>query len=142
MKKLVTILMLGTLQFTSAWGMESYSVEVVEQPLQKWRFNRVQASPNENGSSIRGRLTSINRFGLPKGHVDIAAYSPSGELLAKTTTSYIPSRLSQRAKRKGGVKFSAQFNDSLPVNSIIKLAFHRNSTSPEAMPVHNINIAQ
>ena len=120
----------------------SYSIEVVKQAGQQWRFERLTAYEIDDGTHIRGRLTATQRFGLPTGHVDIAAYSPDGELIEETTTSYRPSFLTHISKRKGGVRFSANLTEKITPGSTIKVAFHRDEPRAKSSPKHIGNIAR
>ncbi len=140
--KLFVVTIFGFLLIAPAWAGESYDVEVVKQPEQKWRFQRLTAYQSGEGISIHGRLTATQRFNLPSGHVDIAAYSPGGQLIEKTTTTYKPSILTYRSKRKGGVRFSADLAKKLPPDSIVKVAFHRDEPRPELSPAHYDTIAR
>ena len=107
MKKFLVSLLLGSCVIASAWAGENYSVEIVPQPDQEWRFQKLMAYSADASTKVSGRLTSSLPMGLPRGHVDVAAYSQSGQLIAETTTDYVPSMLTHTMKKKGGVQFSA-----------------------------------
>lgn len=140
--KLFTAILAGTLIAAPAWASESYTVEATQQPAQNWHFLRLMASQNEEGLRIHGRLTASQQFDLPRGHIDIAAYSPNGDLLTETTTSYTPSLLTYRVKRKGGVHFTADLTEKLPPGSVVKVAFHRDDPHPTLPPPHTGTIAR
>jgi len=140
--KFLTAMLFSTLVAAPVFANESYNTEVVKQNDNRWKIQRVIAYSRQEGTRVSGRITAINRFGLPHGHIDIAAYSPSGELLVQTTTDYTPSILTRKKKRKGGVRFAANLTEKLPSNSIVKVAFHRNEQRPSSGPEHSANIAR
>lgn len=142
MKTFFISLLLSVLVIPTGWANNSYSVEVTKQPNQKWRFQRLTTIATEDVTRVSGRLTSSLPFALPIGHVDAAAYTPSGKLIAATTTNYVPSILTHTMKKKGGVRFSATFDQVLPPNAIIKVAFHRADSFTILKPSHNGNIAR
>lgn len=125
---------------SSVWAT-SVNVEIVDTPHQKWEFHRVTASENNGALIISGRLNASLVVPRPNGHVDVAAYSPSGEKLAETTTRYVPSLLSPKLSRKGGVRFSATLPGALPPGTVVKVAFHAD-TLTQAAPSHTVNIAK
>jgi len=121
---------------------ETYTTEIVKQADQRWQLQRVLAYSDQEGTRVSGRMSAIRRFGLPQGHIDVAAYSPSGELLSEATTDYTPSILTRKKKQKGGVRFSVNLSENLPPHSVVKVAFHRNEHSPSSGPKHTNNIAR
>ncbi|MCG8312678.1 MAG: hypothetical protein MI976_05630 [Pseudomonadales bacterium] len=127
---------------TSIWASEPYSVEVAVQPGQRWHFQRLNAHQVNETFRVSGRLTSNLLMGLPRGHVDIAAYSPSGKLLAQTTTYYVPSLLTHTMRKKGGVRFTATLAQPIPPDAVIKVAFHKEQPKPQRRPAHSGNIAR
>ncbi|MBK8971902.1 MAG: hypothetical protein IPM37_11205 [Hahellaceae bacterium] len=142
MKKFLVSLLLGSCAIASAWAGEKYPVEIVPQPDQEWRFQRLMAYSADNATKVSGRLTSNLPIGLPRGHVDVAAYTKSGELIAETTTDYAPAILTHIMKKKGGVRFSATFEKPLPSDAMVKVAFHRDLPSTKVNPSHSGNIAK
>jgi len=120
----------------------SYSTSVVTQPNQRWTFQRVLAFSVEEGTRISGWLTAVRRMGLSKGHVDVAAFSPEGKLLAEVATRYSPSILTRKMKRRGGVHFSVDIPQQLPPHSTIKLSFHESDGGSSSEPLHTMNIAR
>ena len=120
----------------------TYNTSVVTQPNQRWIFQRVSVSSAEDGTRVSGRLTAVRRTGLSKGHVDVAAFSPEGKLLAEVATRYSPSILTRKMKRRGGVHFSVDIPQHLPPNSTIKLSFHDNGVGSSSVPLHTMNIAR
>lgn len=141
MNKLLMALLVFICAFSTAWA-DNISVEVVQQPNQQWRFQKLNAFTANNITRVSGRLTSLQVTHLPVGHVDVAIFSATGELLAETTTDYTPSLLTRRAKRRGGVRFSTTFEQSLPADSIIKVAFHRDEPQSPFKPSHSQNLAR
>ena len=138
--KFIFITILSLTMSVSVWAGDRYAVKVVKQPEQKWHFQRLMAFSHDQGSRVVGRLISGRNL-LPQGHIDVAAYSSSGKLIAETTTDYTPGILTPKMKKKGGVRFSANFAEKLPENSVIKVAFHRDQPQPEMMPSHTSIIA-
>ncbi len=125
---------------TSAWAAP-VNVEIVDTPNQRWQFHRVTASESNNALEVSGRLNAPLVMPRPSGHVDVAAFSPDGKKLAETTTRYVPSLLSPKLSRKGGVRFSATLPGALPPGSVVKVAFHADPVANTA-PHHVANIAQ
>ena len=142
MKKFLVSLLLSSCAIGSAWAGENYSVEIVPQPDQEWRFQKLMAYSADASTKVSGRLTSSLPMGLPRGHVDVAAYSQSGQLIAETTTDYVPSMLTHTMKKKGGVRFSTVFDKPLPSDAVVKVAFHRDPPRTEVNPSHSGNIAK
>ena len=140
--KLITTILLVFAIAAPALAKESITTEIVKQPEQKWRFQDVSSYKSDGNTHVSGRLTANTRFGLPRGHVDIAAYSPSGTLISETATDYNPAILTYRMKQKGGVRFSAELPENLPANSVIKIAFHQNERTQQLSSVHTDNIAR
>ena len=141
MMKFLKLLLVSVLVVPVSWAGTGFEVEAVEIPYQRWYFKNLQVVEQDNVIQVKGKMNAINRSGLPSGHIDIAAYSPHGELVAETTTKYLPGALSKRTKRKGGVKFSAMFDQPIPAGSVFKVAFHKDDWL-ESKPVHNENIAR
>jgi len=146
--KIITVFFLGVLVTTlsscasNTHRANNFNLEVVKQPNQRWIIKRLIVFPRNDITRISGRLTAHTRIGLPKGHIDIAAYSPSGDLIVETTANYTPSILTRRKKRKGGLRFAAEFSEKLPTDSVIKVAFHRNVLQQKKKPIHRDTIAQ
>ncbi len=139
--KLFTVLLVGILTAAPAWASPSYTIEATKQPASGWHFQQLMASQTDQDVRIHGRLTANRPYSL-KGHIDIAAYSSDGNLLAATTTSYIPSLLTYTARRKGGLYFTADLAGKLPPDSIVKVAFHREQSPGRLSPSHSGNIAR
>ncbi len=134
--------LVGTLGAAPAWANESYTALAVKQPSQSWYFQRLLASDNGEGIRVYGRLTAHTIFALPKGHVDVAAYSSKGDLLAATTTSYSPSLLTYRTKRRGGLHFSTELPGKLSPDSVVKVAFHRDEPQGHTIPTPKLTLAK
>lgn len=141
MNKFFIALLISMCSFSTARA-DNISVEVTQQPNQQWQFQRLNAFTANNTTRVLGRLTTLQLTHLPRGHVDVAAFSATGELLAETTTDYTPSLLTHRARRRGGVRFSTTFEQSLPADSIIKVAFHRDEPQSKLKPLHAQNLAR
>lgn len=136
------ILILFGLFASTVWASDRYSVEVSRQHDQQWHFRRLTAFTSDGVAHVSGRLTASLPYGLPRGHVDVAAYSPSGELLAETTTDYVPAILPHTMKKKGGVRFSTTLDTGIPDDAIIKVAFHREPPMTKTKPPHSGNVAR
>ncbi len=142
--RIFTAVLVGTLIAVPVWASESYTVEAVKQPNQSWNFQRLMVSDKDQGEGVlvHGRLTANTAFALPKGHIDIAAYSPKGDLLVETTTSYSPSLLTYRTKRRGGLHFSSELPGRIPAGSVVKVAFHRDEPHGDTLPTHKLTLAK
>lgn len=123
---------------------QTINVDVVTYPNQSWRINRLHASETESGWTIRGRLNAYRVSSPPAGHIDVAAYTQDGQLLAETTTAYSPAILTPKLRKKGGLRFSTTFDREFPEGTVVKVAFHPSEKPPagEAKPLHNANIAR
>lgn len=120
----------------------SPEVEIINPDTQRWHFRRVTVNPTDTGLAVSGRMDAQLRFGLPRGHVDIAAWSvDNNKLIAETTTAYSPRLLTRRVSRKGGVRFSAKL-PALPADAVIKVAFHRDEPQQPQNPVHDQTVAR
>lgn len=139
--KTFVITLLGSVLTIPAWAGQ-FNVESIKQEDINWRFQRVHISADADATVVSGRLTAIRRFGLPRGHIDIAAYAPTGELLAESTSSYTPGILTRRMQRRGGLRFTATLDKKLPPGSLVKLAFHREPFLAPEPPKHRVNIAR
>ncbi len=116
-------------------------IEVVSSENQRWYFRQVTVNHSGDGLNISGRMNATQRFGLPNGHVDIAAWAADNkQLIAETTASYSPRILTWRALRKGGVRFTAKL-PILPPGARIKVAFHRDEPQKPSNPVHDQTVA-
>ena len=141
--KLLIAIYLAAIAVLPAWGAENkpISIEIVKPSSSAWRFNRVKTSVSNDGVQVKGRMTASHSFGLPRGHIDVAAYKPNGQLITETTTAYTP-RLLTNSVRKGGVRFSTTIAKELPPNSTIKIAFHSKKSPIEQNPNHEKTIAR
>lgn len=142
MNRFLCTLLLSICSTSTVNAGETYPVEVVKQENQKWRFQRLSAFNANDKTKVSGRLTAQQRFGLPMGYIDIATYRPSGDLIAETTTDYVPAILTHTMRKKGGVRFSAAFDKPLPSDVVVKVAFHRDPPSIKVTPSHSGNIAK
>jgi hypothetical protein len=136
-----TAILVGRFIAAPAWASPSYTSEAIQRPTRRWRFQHLMASQQDQGVRIHGRLTANRPYSL-KGHIDIAAYAPDGNLLATSTTAYIPSLLTCTAKRKGGLYFSADLAGELPPEAIVKVAFHRDQPATRLSPSLSGTIAR
>jgi len=89
----------------------------------KFHFLRTQTS---NGNLIlKGSLFYKPYSPARKsGHIDVAVYSPSGQLLSEFTAAYQTPLNAKHAWSKTGVNFTAPLPVVPPSGSTIKLAFH------------------
>ncbi len=140
--KLFISIYLAAFVMLPVWGSETKpTIEIVKHSSSAWRFRRVNTYTRDEGILVKGRMTASHRYGLRRGHIDIAAYAPGGELITETTTTYTPRFLTYRAKRKGGVRFSTTLSKELPPNSTIKIAFHSKKPYSKQNPTHDKTIA-
>jgi len=117
------------------------NVEVIH-PLDKtWYFSPINVSVTANGAYISGRANNNAYLPRPSGHIDIAAFSPDGKLLAETTARYFPSVFNIHAQRRGGVRFGADLPGHFPTGSVFKIAFHPDVPTDDK-PWHAQTVAQ
>lgn len=142
MKPITIGLLLSLALFNSVQAGKSLpNVEVVNTENQRWRFRQVTVNHADTELTVSGRLNSHLRYGLPRGHVDIAVFSAdNSKLILEITTAYSPRLLTRRASRKGGVRFSAKL-PALPANARIKVAFHPDKPQQPKKPVHDQTVA-
>jgi len=120
------ILILLLLGFVApAFAGEPFDVRIVRPSDESLQIQRVTTARTAVGVVVHGRITAARPQYLPAGHVDIATYRADGTLLVETTAMVRPHNLSRQAKRKGGVRFSAELLGVVPAGSTIKLAYHR-----------------
>ena len=82
MKLLIAVLLAAVASCTMyAEDDNQLSVAPITPQASFWRFRNVNAYLMDKGVRIRGHLTASQLFGLPSGHVDVAAYSPDEELI-------------------------------------------------------------
>lgn len=120
--------------FSNPVWAHSKNIEIISVPKQQWRFEGVTAYIEQNKTIVSGHLNSRYTAGLPDGHVDVAAYSPGNQRLAETTAAYSPAKLSHYRQKKGGVRFAAKFDQNLPADAVIKVAFHSDPGPSIAVP--------
>ena len=142
MKTLWWSCLLAATLATPVWATDRYPVEVVRQPHQSWQFEHLNAYKDSTPTQVTGRMTAALLTGLPQGHIDVAAYSPDGKLIAATTSRYFPGLLTHTTQIQGGVWFSAEFDQPLPADALIKVAFHASEPVVPVKPVHRGNIAR
>jgi len=90
MNRYLCTLLLSICSISTVSTGENSPVEVVKQENKKWRFQRLKAFIANDKTKVSARLKDPQCFGLPWGHIDIAAFLPSGVLIAKTTTDHVP----------------------------------------------------
>jgi hypothetical protein len=141
MKPIAIALAMGLTLANSAQARDNLpEITVIKTENQRWHFRQVTVDHADKGLTVFGRMNAHLRYGLPRGHVDIAAWSADNKLLAETTTDYSPRLLTKRASRKGGVRFSAKL-PMLPANAQIKIAFHRDEPQKRQNPAHDQTVA-
>lgn len=142
MKPIAIVLAMSLALVNSAQAGDNLpEIEVVNTENQRWHFRQVTVNHTDAELTVFGRMDAHLRYGLPRGHVDVAAWSADNELIAETTTDYSPRLLTRRASRKGGVRFSAKL-PKLPANARIKVAFHRDAPPKPHNPVHDQTVAR
>jgi len=122
--KFLALLLFTTLFLSTAYADETLTLELIDQPAQKWNLQNVTVEATEKGTQVSGLLTAFHRFGLPAGHLGILACSPAGDLITMTTTD-TPPFLTSRDMKQGGIRFAVEFEQALPADTIIKVTFHR-----------------
>lgn len=140
--KLLSFVLFSAAIATPALANDTYNTEVVKNADHKWMIRHVLASSTQDGTRISGRMTATRRFGLPRGHIDVAAYTPSNELITEATTDYTPAILTRKKKQKGGVRFAINLTETLPSNAVIKVAFHPSEKATSINPSHRSTVAR
>ena len=141
MKNLLAFILLTFGLVANSWAGD-FNLQTVDQPNVKWHFKHLNSFSTDDTTRVLGRLTAMNRINLPRGHVDLAAYDSNGKKIAETVANYTPNILTRRAMRKGGVRFYATFDQILPPETVIKIAFHVNESRLSNNPSHDMNIAK
>ncbi len=126
--KIFTLILFSIVIVSPGFAAEPFEVRILRPADETLRIQRVTTSQTPTGILVQGRVTASRAQYLPAGHVDIAAYSPDGVLIAETTAMVCPPNLSRQAKRKGGVRFSGEVGGIFPAEVIVKLAYHRAGT--------------
>ena len=116
-------------------------VEIVKNSHQRWHFQNVRVIRYDSGLIVSGRINAQQPHGLPRGHVDVAAWSSDNKLVSETTSAYFPRLLTRRTSRKGGLRFSAKL-PVLPEGARIKVAFHQDKRQKPRNPVHDQTVAR
>lgn len=140
--KLITAILAGSVIATPVWADDGYHIEAVKQPELRLFFQGLKTKGDDEGIRVCGRLRTSKRAGFPGGHIDVAAYSPSGDLIAETTTDYVSSTHVHRIHKKVRARFSTVLPENLQPDSVIKVAFHRDKPRPTSNPPHAGNIAR
>lgn len=136
------VFLISVILSSLSWAGSAYKVGVSKHANQHWQIQHLVASRVDGSVKVIGRVTTGLPMKLPRGHIDIAAYSPEGRLLLETTTNYVPEFLTHSMIKRGGLQFSAILGETLPADTLIKVAFHRNDPRDRAKPSHLENIAK
>lgn len=141
--KPITIALAMSLAFVNSSRAETNlpEIEVVNTESQRWHFRQVAVDHTDTERSDSGWMDAHLRYGLPRGHLSVAAWSADNELITETTTDYSPRLLDRRPLPKGGARFSAKL-PSFPANARIKIAFHQDESQSPRNPVHDQTIAR
>ena len=111
MKQIAIGLALSLALVNSAQAENSLpEIEVVNTDNQRWHFRQVTVNHTAAELTVFGRMDAHLRYGLPRGHVDIAAWSADNELIAETTTDYSPRLLTRRAFSTIRTRHLSQFS--------------------------------
>ncbi|MFC3151771.1 hypothetical protein ACFOEK_12095 [Litoribrevibacter euphylliae] len=138
-----TALVSSVFALPASAGVDSTNViEIINQDQQGGHLRLVTASKEGDKTLVTGLITTDHENRLPLGHIDVAAYSAQGKLIAETTASYAPKILTESSRRRGGLRFSTNALPKLPSDAVVKVAFHRNETPSNSKPKHNFNVAQ
>jgi len=84
----------------------------------------VSAEEKDGGMIIRGMLSTNSSHVDGAGHIDVAVFSPGGELLGQTSTDYAPKEF---RKYRREAHFESHFAFVPPDGSRIRLKLHNSS---------------
>lgn len=120
-----------------------YHFETVYPDTQHVKFYFMTSYEKNGNVVIHGTL--FHKPNLPvreSGHIDIAVYSPTGDLLLETTGQYQTPVNARSAWSKTGVTFYIPLGMAPPANSLINLAFHVETHAEKSAAKHGVNIAR
>lgn len=117
----------------------NFNVEVIRNEPMKVRFSQITTEISGKGLHVGG-IISKNTIQSTDGHIDIAIYSASGQLLKPATTDYVSSLNFRKLQQRGGNRFSTDIQFVPPAGSTIKIAYHENRYQKPVPPTHNCNI--
>lgn len=126
-------------QSLSTTSNSDFNVEVIRNESMKVRFSQITTEISGNTLHIGGNIRK-DSLQPTDGHIDIAIYSSSGQLLKQATTDYVSSLNLQKLQQRGGNRFSTDIQFVPPTGSTIKIAYHENRYQKPAPPTHNCNI--
>jgi hypothetical protein len=107
-----------------------------------WEIHDARLTMYSDDIFVRGKLFPNAWSGLPNGHIDVAAYAPSGKLLFENALPWKRSSSLIRKRRfRGPIRFFGEINVPLPPDSIVVLAFHSGNRFPKREESHK-NIAK
>lgn len=117
-------------------------VEVLPQPQQKWLLANVAVKEHSRHIHVRGRVIPRSWTQRPRGHIDIAAYSLSGDVIFESATRYQKTLSFFHGRFRMGIvnRFNAEITEKFEEVAEIKVAFHQSEEQLGDMSGH-INIA-
>ncbi len=109
--------------------VENSSVKIERLTSKGYRIMRVFAYNESDTLVVSGRVKRWHSTPIAGGHVDVAVVSPSGNVVDRVSTYYIPQH-TRRSPWKGSY-FKVEFSDLPPEGSTIRVIHHR-IVSPRA----------
>lgn len=123
----------------------SFEFESVHVYTKEVYFQHLTAVVDDNQLVISGELKHSQTTVLPDGHVDVAVFSPEGNLVSETTATYTANtsvRNIRSALKLKGNRFRATLDRVPPSGSLIKVAFHPKTNESNAKSDHELNITR
>jgi hypothetical protein len=139
--KRLSIFLLVFFIYTPVWSGSDYNIEVAKTAKFSPYFRYLNAWSEDGKVQIYGRLSLASMVRASRGHIDVAAYSSSGQLIEETTAEYFPKYISRKSRRRGA-KFSAELSQNIPKDAVIKVAFHSEAFKPRPKPTHLATVAK
>lgn len=120
---------------------QKYTFETIQPDDTHVTFHAVTTQDKNGTVVLHGSLfQKPYRSSHQSGHIDIAVYSPTGELIINTTAGYRNPINPAYAWYRTGVRFFTPLSLVPPSGSIIKMAFHVNQQR-QPLETHGLNIA-
>jgi len=141
MKKL-SLFLLGLFIYSSVWSGSDYNIQVVKTENSRLHFRFLNAWNDDGKVQVTGKISSASMIGNLGGHIDVAVYGRSGQLIEETTADYFPKVISHKNRRRGGARFTAELSKDIPNDAVIKVAFHREVYKPRPKPSHMATVAK
>ena len=102
-------------------------------PSSRASFSDIIAEQKGDELVISGKVSRLNPAFSGAGHVDMAVVSPGGLVVCKTSVPYTPRVLPKTpgARKHRSARFEARLSCVPPRESIVRIAFHGLSDSPD-----------